>query len=269
MQVRVDQLTWPDVEKYLQQDDRAIITIGAVEQHGPHLAMGTDSITAEAVAFDAAKESGVLVYPPIWYGWSEIHMDFEGTISLRAKTMQLVIEDLIKSLSRHGFKRFIVLNGNRRANLPPLQVAASNLSRKGDKIVFIADVAYLAFKECAEIRRSELGGIGHAGEIETSHILHINSDLVNMDLAEKSLGKVTSPQSSFLSSDPAHEGDNRYYYSKTSSQFRLNHPNGVAGDPTIANKETGKLVHEAMVVGLVKLLDIIKKTKLITKAKRK
>ena len=98
MQVRVDQLTWPDVEKYLQQDDRAIITIGAVEQHGPHLAMGTDSITAEAVAFDAAKEAGVLVYPPIWYGWSEIHMDFEGTISLSAKTMQLVIEDLIKSL---------------------------------------------------------------------------------------------------------------------------------------------------------------------------
>jgi creatinine amidohydrolase len=256
-EVRVDRLCWPEVEAYLGKDDRAILTIGAVEQHGPHLVMGTDSMTAEAVARDAGLRAGVLVYPPIWYGWSESHMAFPGTTSIRAETMQAIIEDLIESLSAHGFKRFIVLNGNRRANLPPLQVAASNLTRAGGRVVFVADVAYLSFDEGAALRRSEPGGIGHAGEMETSHMMHIHPDCVWPDRAIKHLGVGNSPKPTFLASDPAYDGDSRYHHTRHPQQFRQAHPEGVAGDPTVASEDTGAKLHSLMVTGLVNLLDTL------------
>lgn len=256
-EVRVDRLTWPEIESYLGRDDRAVLTIGAVEQHGPHLAMGTDSMTAEAVARDAGLRAGVLVYPPIWYGWSESHMGFPGTASIRAETMQAIIEDLVQSLTIHGFKRFIVLNGNRRVNLPPMQIAASNLTRAGGRVVFVADVAYLSFDEGAALRRSEPGGVGHAGEMETSHMMHIHPDCVWADRAVKRLGAAKSPKPTFISSDPAYEGDSRYHHTRHPTQFRAAQPEGVAGDPTVASKETGAKLHEAMVGGLVDLLGIL------------
>ena len=261
-EVRVDRLTWPEVETYLEHDDRAVLTIGAVEQHGPHLAMGTDSMTAEAVAWDAGMRAEVLVYPPVWYGWSESHMGFPGTASIRAETMQAIIEDWVESLTTHGFKRFIVLNGNRRVNLPPMQIAASNLTRAGDRVVFIADVAYLSFDEGAALRQSEPGGVGHAGEMETSHMMHIHPDCVWPDRAVKHLGAAKSPKPTFISSDPAFEGDSRYHHTRHPAQFRAANPDGVAGDPTVASLETGIKLHDSMVDGLVNLLEILANTPL-------
>lgn len=256
-ETRADRMTWPEIESYLQSDDRAILTIGAVEQHGPHLAMGTDSMTAEAVARDAGREAGVVVYPPIWYGWSESHMGFPGTTTLRPETMQAIVEDLVSSLSVHGFRRFVVLNGNRRVNLPPLQIAASNLSGEDDRLVWVADVAYLAFDEGAVLRRSAPGGIGHAGEMETSHMLHLHADCVWPDKALAKPGGHRSPNPSFMASDPAHEGGSRYYAPRTAAAFRRAHPEGVAGDPTAASAETGAALHRAMVGGLVRLLGLL------------
>lgn len=256
-ETRADRMTWPEIEAYLARDDRAILTIGAVEQHGPHLAMGTDSMTAEAVARDAGREVGVVVYPPIWYGWSESHMGFPGTTTLRAETMQAIVEDLVSSLSAHGFRRFVVLNGNRRVNLPPLQIAASNLSNDGDRVVMVADVAYLAFDEGAALRRSAPGGIGHAGEMETSHMLHLHPDCVWPEQALARPGGGRTPSPSFMTSDPAHEGGSRYYAPRTAAAFRGAHPEGVAGDPTVASAETGAALHRAMVDGMARLLAIL------------
>jgi len=74
-EVRVDRLTWPEVETYLEHDDRAVLTIGAVEQHGPHLAMGTDSVTAEAVQrlrWQIRSSGGQVSWAPPWHShWCE------------------------------------------------------------------------------------------------------------------------------------------------------------------------------------------------------
>jgi len=260
-EVRAERLRWKDVRAYLEKDDRVLLSIGAVEQHGTHLAMGTDSMTADAVCFGAGRKTGVLVYPPMWYGWSDGHMSFPGTVSLRAETMQALLEDVVNSLTQHGFKRFVIVNGNRRANLPPMQIAASNLMRMGGRLVAIADIAYLSFTELAELRRSAPGGIGHAGEMETSHMLHIHPDCVWMEDAISRPSKSASPQRTFLASDPAHEGGDRFYLPRNpESFFKSTGGTGVAGDPTKASAETGASAHAAMVDGLVRVLEVLRET---------
>lgn len=260
---RAERMRWTDVEAYLKHDDRVMLAIGAVEQHGAHCAMGTDTMIADAVARGAAERTGVIVYPPLWYGWSDMHMGFEGTVSLRPSTMQAVIVDFVESLTRAGFKRFLLLNGNRRVNLPPMQIAASELTNAGGRIVAVADVAYLAYDKLAALRRSPPGGIGHAGEMETSVMIHIHGDCVWMPEAVSKPTHPADPQRVFMSSDPAFDGGNRFYLPRTAEQFRAGSGGtGVSGDPTYANAETGKAAYEAMVDGLVQVLDILKEAPL-------
>ena len=258
-EIRAERLKWEDVAAYLEKDDCMMMAIGAVEQHGLHLAMGTDTMTAQAVALEAGQRTGVMVYPPVWYGWSDSHMAFPGTVTLRAETMAAVVEDVVESLTVHGYRRFIILNGNRRANLPPLQIAATRLMGKGGRLVAVADVAYLATGAVPPLRRSDPGGIGHAGEMETSHMLHIHPDLVWMDRAEAHPGRAPSPQTTFLPSDPAHGGGDAFFLPRHPAQFAAaTGQTGVAGDPTVADGEIGAQLHEAMVAGLIRVLDAVK-----------
>ena len=105
-EVRAERLRWTDIQSYLEHDDRVLIAIGAVEQHGAHLAMGTDTMIADTVAHETAKRAGVIIYPPVWYGWSDAHMAFAGTVTLRASTMQAIMVDVVESLTTAGFRRF-------------------------------------------------------------------------------------------------------------------------------------------------------------------
>ncbi len=262
-ETRAERMRWPDITAYLEHDDRAIIAIGAVEQHGSHCAMGTDTMIADAVARAAAERTGVVVYPPIWFGWSDMHMGFEGTVSLRPSTMQAILTDFVESLTRAGFRRFLFLNGNRRVNLPPMQIAATELTNAGGRIVAVADVAYLAYDQVATLRRSPPGGIGHAGEIETSVMCHIHPDCVWLENAVSAPTHAATPQRVFMSSDPAFDGGDRFLLPRTAEQFRAStKETGVSGDPTFANAETGVAVFTEMVDGLVKVLDILRETPL-------
>lgn len=263
---RAERMRWVDIEAYLRNDDRVVLGIGAVEQHGSHCAMGTDSMIADAVARAGAERAGVIVYPPLWYGWSDMHMGFEGTVSIRPATMQALIVDFVESLTKAGFKRFLLLNGNRRVNLPPMQIAASELTNAGGRIVAVADVAYLAYGPVATLRRSPPGGVGHAGEIETSIMQHIHPDCVWIDEAVSKPQHAVTPQRAFMSSDPAFDGGDRFYLPRTAEQYRASSGGtGVAGDPTYSTPETGAAAFEAMVGGLVNVLEILKSSPLPSK----
>jgi creatinine amidohydrolase len=190
-------------------------------------------------------------------------MGFEGTVSLRPSTMEAMIVDFVESLSRAGFRRFLLLNGNRRVNLPPMQIAASELTNAGGRIVAVADVAYLAYDEIAAMRRSPPGGIGHAGEIETSIMRHIHPDCIWMPEAVSKPAHPAKPQRAFMSSEPAFDGGDRFFLPRTGDQFReASGGTGVSGDPTFATPETGEAAFEAMVNGLVRVLDILKNSPL-------
>jgi creatinine amidohydrolase len=109
--MRLDELNWMDVETYLKQDDRIILVLGACEQHG-YLSLLTDVKIPMALADAASQRSGVLVAPPLNFGVSPYFLKYPGTISLRLSTFLDAVEDMVRSLYGHGFRRFLVLNGH-------------------------------------------------------------------------------------------------------------------------------------------------------------
>ena len=110
--IRLALQSWPEVESYLEGCKGVIVPLGSTEQHGPTGAIGTDAITAEAVALEVGKRTGVLVTPSQAFGMAEHHLGCAGTMSLQPATLLAVIHDLVLSLARHGFERVFVINGH-------------------------------------------------------------------------------------------------------------------------------------------------------------
>jgi len=132
--MRFEDLSWFDVEKYLQNENRLILVLGACEQHG-YLSLLADSKIPLALADAASQNTGVLIAPIVNYGISPYFIDYPGSFSLRATTLMDLVEDLIRSAQHQGFQSILILNGHGgndsvRArlyevtnNLPQLQLA--------------------------------------------------------------------------------------------------------------------------------------------------
>lgn len=109
--MRFEDLNWMDVERYLAQDDRLLVVLGACEQHG-YLSVLTDVKIPQALADAASLQSGVLVAPALNFGSSPYFLDYPGTLSLRISTLLDLVEDLVRSAYWQGFRRFLFLNGH-------------------------------------------------------------------------------------------------------------------------------------------------------------
>jgi creatinine amidohydrolase len=179
----IHQMSWPQIAEFLKRSDTVLVPIGATEQHGLHTPLMVDTGWAVATCEETAKRADILIAPPTHFGWSSHHMGYAGCITLRPETLTQVALDIGESLAYHGFKKIIFVNGNRIANLPPLDIAAAKLRTRTGAFVAIADVSMLAREEFAQIAESAPGGLGHGGESETSLMLAYWPDLVDMEKA--------------------------------------------------------------------------------------
>jgi creatinine amidohydrolase len=109
--MRLEDLNWMDVEKYLEQEDRMMLVTGACEQHG-YLSLLTDIKVPLALADAASQQTGVLVAPPLNFGLSPYFRDYPGTLTLRVSTLLAAVEDIIHSAYHQGVRRILIINGH-------------------------------------------------------------------------------------------------------------------------------------------------------------
>jgi creatinine amidohydrolase len=253
------ELPWQRVREYLSHRDEILIPVGAIEQHGTHLPLLTDAASAIDVAASVAEQTGVLVCPPLWFGWSTHHMGYAGTVTLRASTFMAALEDIGQSLLVHGFKKLIYINGNRVANLAPMEIAAVRLRNRFGAYVAIVDTGLVAARELRELCDSAPGGLDHGGESETSLMLHNHPQLVDPALAQTS-PRTPHPKYNFnhveLNADLA--GRDSVTVKPTVEEWiRATGPSGGQGDPSTASAEKGARLHAAIVANTVELLESI------------
>jgi creatinine amidohydrolase len=109
--MRIAEMNWMQVEARVARDDRCVLPIGSVEQHG-YLSLCVDMILSEKVSVDAAEPLGIPVYPAVPYGTTPYFAEFPGTVTLRLSTYVALVDDILESVYRSGFRRILVVNGH-------------------------------------------------------------------------------------------------------------------------------------------------------------
>ncbi|AAP99310.1 MULTISPECIES: creatininase family protein [Prochlorococcus] len=248
--MRLDLWTWKEVEKYLVNCKGIILPIGSTEQHGPTGAIGTDAMTAEAVAREVGIRTGVLVTPTQPYGMAEHHLGFPGTMSLRSSTLQKLIHDLLISLVMHGFQRIFIINGH-GGNIASIKAAFSEVYNTASSR-HLPVAKSLRFKLAnwfmsPEVFRQARALYGeregqHATPSEIALTLHLEPSLL-------------AKQSELP--DPAPAGPIYTY-----KDFRQRYPDGRMGsDPFLAKAEDGEMFLDKAASALSNdLIDFLKET---------
>ncbi len=189
--IRLADYTWDELES--RQDRKELIfvqTIGATEEHGYHLPMGTDTYQAVAVAEAAAKKlSNVIVMPEIPYSYCLDTMSFCGTVTFSAATVISMVGDIAESVCRHGFGKLVLFNGHGgnkgvletalRDSLQRLAGPAANLRR--DFRMYLVNAFATIAPQLQKLTEGK--EYGHACELETSLMLLLDPDLVKMERA--------------------------------------------------------------------------------------
>lgn len=212
--MRLGSATWPEVHRHRRE--LLVVPLGALEQHGPHLPLRTDTLVAEAIAERVHEErprSGLT--PALAIGASGEHADFPGTLSIGSDALCLLLVELVRhaTLSWPGV---LVLNGH-GGNLAALRRAGAQCAAEGR----VLEVVPLGLP----------GMDAHAGRSETSMLLHLAPAEVRLELAEP--GR-TEPLPELLPE-------------LVDRGVRALSPNGVLGDPTGASAQEGAELVDALV----------------------
>jgi creatinine amidohydrolase len=232
--MKLAELTWKDVAG-LDREVVVLIPTGALEQHGPHLPLFTDSImvTAVAEAIERALPDRVVLTPTLWLGASLHHLGFPGSLSASFDGYDAALAAVIESLQPHGFRRFFVVNGH-GGNTSPNDVTLRRLKAAYPNLQ-LARIDY--WSGVSGVVKDTLAGqskeIRHADEGETSLMLHVRPDLVRTDKARVD-GLI------------AENGARGTVYS-----FSEITEEGVMGYATMASAAKGKVIFEAAVADCI------------------
>ncbi|MFU0790210.1 creatininase family protein [Virgibacillus proomii] len=224
-----------EVAESVKEFPVAILPLGATEQHGHHLPLGTDIILAKGISKKIAEQTGALLLPTMPFGYSWVWRDIPGTISLQQNHVEAVIKDVAYSVSRYGIKLLVLVNGH-DANNASMKYATRELMDELDM-----PIIYLFYPNMEEVMKEYCesptwNGMIHACEFETSLMLALNSKLVDMS---KTVSEYPSTP--------------KLYGKSTISLGNLSE-SGVYGDATLASKEKGNKMLNIFVTEMVNLL---------------
>jgi len=239
--VRLEELTWVEAERVLREYDVVMIPLGArTKEHGPHLPLNNDWIMAEYLAERAAAEVPVVIMPTIQYGYYPSFLEYPGSVSLGLETFKELVKDICISMSGYGIRKFYVLNTG-VSTVRGLRPAAEELREMGIEMRY-TDI--LEAGRDAEEGISEQEGGTHADEMETSMMLYIRPEVVDMTKAVKDYHPLGGRG---LTRDPENKDAGVYSAS------------GVYGDATLATLEKGRIAVEARVRHIIEeLQDLIR-----------
>ncbi|MBA3431091.1 MAG: creatininase family protein, partial [Actinobacteria bacterium] len=178
-------LTSPEVAELLGRSGRVVIPFGSVEQHGPHLPCGTDTMAADLVAAELAEILDAIVVPAGPYGVTPIHSGHPGTISLRRDVFESYPTNLCAEMVAMGARTFIFVNWH-EGNIASLDSVATDLQAEDDVLVITAHACYTAQRIYAPAG----GELTHGGGIETLAVLAHDPELAQVERA----GKPTRPE---------------------------------------------------------------------------
>ncbi len=249
---RYGELTWPQVKEAAESGKVAVVPVATIEDHGLHLPVDTDVLLCTEVcerAVKLASDRAVLV-PPINHGFSPHHMDFPGALTIGADTFIKYCVDVCRSLTHHGFRRILIVNGH-GSNTPFVDIIARlTVVETGALVAAVNYWNAPGVHAAAEaLRESDLvGGMNHACEFETSIYLALRPDLVDMSKAVREL---------------SHEPTRNYWTDLVGGDgplVMMEHwsalsQSGVMGDPTKASAEKGVTLLAAAADGIVELID--------------
>ena len=245
------ELTWPEARDVLRSVDVALLPVGAIEQHGPHLPLDVDAYDASRLCLEVAQACSAprpLVLPGLPYGVSYHHEDFPGTIGLSPDTLSALVYEIGMAVARQGIAKLVIINGH-GGNDPALHFAAQKINR--DARIFTCvesgETSDPDIEALAETRNDV-----HAGEIETSTALATRPELVHMERAQAQVPTFSSRYLEFSSQRSVN------WYVRTARLSR----SGVMGDPTRASAEKGRRMWAVMVRNLVQLVEHIKELSL-------
>jgi creatinine amidohydrolase len=225
---RLADITWQQAANDLRPETVVVIPLGAgSKEHGPHLKLGNDAILADYLTRRVIDASDVVVAPLLPYHFFPAFLEYPGSTSLTLDTARALTVDVASSLARYGPRRFYVLNTG-VSTARALEPAARALAQQGILLTY-TDLGAELERASARIRQEE-GGT-HADEIETSMMLYIDPASVDMRRAVKEFNPSSGPL--MLTRRRGAPG--------TFSE------SGVWGDPTLATREKGQVVVEALV----------------------
>ena len=228
--------TWTDVRDL--ETDLAVVPVGSTEQHGPHAPLGTDVLTAEAVA-DAGIERAdreVVRAPAIPVGIAAEHRQFPGTMWVSEDTFRDYVGEAVESLAYHGFDRVVIVNGH-GGNVDALREIGGRLTRAGDAYV----VPFTWFEAVGE----HSGDMGHGGPLETALLRHCEPELVREDRIETARADAADGWGDWTS---------HVNLAYDSAEFA---ENGVVGDPADGDAQRGETLLELAADSLARLLETV------------
>lgn len=236
--VLLGKLTWVQAEAVLTPDAVVVLPLGAAsKEHGPHLLLENDWLLAEYYKERVLAAADVVIAPTLGYHHYPAFVEYPGSTSLSAETSRDVVVEICRGLARFGPRRFYVLNTG-VSTIKPLKAAAEVLAAEGIVLRF-TDIIAMAGPIEAQV--SEQPGGTHADEIETSMMLYIAPETVDMSKAVRDWAPKTKPGFSRTPDGPGH-------YSAS----------GIWGDPTLATREKGEKVVEHMVAGILAEIEALR-----------